>query len=162
MKNNSFLEEKFIELNTIKSKMITYPEDKQESLIKTFEKVCLQIESYLAEVSLKNLNRMNDFVNIKRENLDRYNGEEGMPAYIAVNGIVYDISDSVEWKNGRFLGVKAGVDLSNQLSEESGEVLKVLARFKVIGVVKEDVIQYKVKDKKHKKDKREKRDKSKK
>ena len=151
MEDNKFLQEKFVELNKIKSMMITYPEDYQEGLKETFEKVCLQIESYLSEKSFNHMSRMHDFVNIKRENLNLYNGEEGMPAYIAVNGIVYDISESSEWKNGRFLGVKAGVDLSKELSNESGEVLKVLSRFKVVGVIKEDVVGYEVKDKKKKK-----------
>lgn len=151
MRENKFLEEKFLELNKIKSMMITYPEDYQEDLKETFEKVCLQIESYLNEVNFSNFNRMNDFVNIKRDSLERYNGQEGMPAYIAVNGIVYDISESDEWKHGRYLGVKAGVDLSEDLSNESGEILRMLARFRVVGVIKEEVVQYNVTDKKHKK-----------
>lgn len=157
MEDNNFLQEKFIELNEIKSKMITYPYNYQEGLKESFEKVCLQIESYLNEGKINNFNRMNDFVNIKRENLKNFDGTEGMPAYIAVNGIVYDISESEEWKHGRYLGVKAGVDLSEKLSSESGEILRMLARFKVIGVVKEEVVEYKVKDREHKKRKRDKK-----
>ena len=158
MRDNKFLEEKFVELNKIKSMMITYPEDYQEDLRKTFEKVCLQIESYLNDVNFKSFNRMNEFVNIKRDNLENYNGQEGMPAYIAVNGIVYDISESDEWKNGKYLGVKAGIDLSEELSNESGEILKVLAKFKVIGVVKEESVKSED-DRKHKKKRDKKKDK---
>lgn len=137
MSDNKFLEEKFIELNELKSMLVTYPEDYKESIIETFEKVCFQIEGYLNGIAFNKLIRINEFINIKRDNLERYNGEEGMPAYIAVNGIVYDITNSLEWKHGKFLGAKAGIDLSHSLSHENEEVLKMLAGFKVVGVIKE-------------------------
>lgn len=42
--------------------------------------------------------------------LKNYNGQNGQPAYVAVDGVVYDVS--LEFKNGRHHGYSAGQDLS--------------------------------------------------
>ena len=48
--------------------------------------------------------------------LAQYNGQNGNPAYIAVNGNVYDVTDVPQWKNGSHFGrYTAGVDLTDQL-----------------------------------------------
>ncbi|MBD7914841.1 hypothetical protein H9660_06750 [Clostridium sp. Sa3CUN1] len=47
MSNKDFLEEKFIELNKLKSMILTYPEEYKENLVDVMEKVCDQIDEYL-------------------------------------------------------------------------------------------------------------------
>ncbi len=47
MSNKDFLEEKFIELNKLKSMIVTYPEEYKENLVDVMEKVCDQIDEYL-------------------------------------------------------------------------------------------------------------------
>jgi len=48
--------------------------------------------------------------------LAQYNGQNGNPAYIAVNGNVYDVTDVPQWSNGSHFGrYTAGVDLTDQL-----------------------------------------------
>ena len=47
MSNKNFLEEKFIEINKLKSMLITYPEEYKNSLMEVMERVCDQIEAYL-------------------------------------------------------------------------------------------------------------------
>ena len=47
MRNKNFLEEKFIELNKLKSMIVTYPEEYKENLVDVMEKVCDQIDEYL-------------------------------------------------------------------------------------------------------------------
>ncbi len=49
MSNNNFLEEKFIEINKLKSMLVTYPEDYKNSLMEVMERVCNQIEAYLRD-----------------------------------------------------------------------------------------------------------------
>ncbi len=44
------------------------------------------------------------------EELAYYDGQEGRPAYVAVNGIVYDVSDVKLWENGRHFEQTAGQD----------------------------------------------------
>jgi len=47
MSKKNFLEEKFIELNKLKSMLITYPKEYKNSLIEVMERVCDQIDAYL-------------------------------------------------------------------------------------------------------------------
>ncbi|HNW86944.1 MAG TPA: cytochrome b5 domain-containing protein [Candidatus Limiplasma sp.] len=50
------------------------------------------------------------------ETLATYNGQNGNPAYIAVSGKVYDVTNVPEWKNGSHFGrFQAGVDLTDAL-----------------------------------------------
>jgi len=49
--------------------------------------------------------------------LAKYNGQNGAAAYIAVNGIVYDVTDVKEWNNGSHNGHSAGQDLTDVISQ---------------------------------------------
>ena len=50
------------------------------------------------------------------EQLDeKFNGKDGNPAYVAVDGIIYDVSASPAWKNGGHNGFEAGKDLTNEI-----------------------------------------------
>ncbi|MDF2906391.1 MAG: heme/steroid binding protein [Herbinix sp.] len=46
------------------------------------------------------------------EELAYYDGTSGKPAYVAVNGVVYDVSAVVRWAGGRHFGMQAGKNLS--------------------------------------------------
>jgi predicted heme/steroid binding protein len=138
MSKDNFLEKKFIELNKLKSMLITYPDDYKENIQETFKKVCNQIESYLENSTFDKYHRLNVFINLTREELKQYNGEDGRPAYIVVNGIVYDITDSDQWKYGKYLGARAGKDYTELFKSGKEESMKMLSDFKVIGVIKEN------------------------
>ncbi|MGG7144021.1 hypothetical protein ACQPVP_11235 [Clostridium nigeriense] len=49
MSDKDYLEEKFIELNKLKSMLITYPEEYKNSLMEVMERVCNQIDAYLRD-----------------------------------------------------------------------------------------------------------------
>ena len=42
--------------------------------------------------------------------LSKYNGKNGNPAYVAVNGIIYDVTDY--WRSGKHNGLTAGSDVT--------------------------------------------------
>jgi predicted heme/steroid binding protein/uncharacterized membrane protein len=72
------------------------------------------------------------------QQLSFYDGRNGKPAYIAVDGIVYDVSESKYWENGIHQDMHyAGVDLSSEINESphGRDVLKKLPR---VGVLRED------------------------
>ncbi|RFZ77128.1 hypothetical protein DS742_20160 [Lacrimispora amygdalina] len=47
------------------------------------------------------------------EQLSQYDGRNGAPAYVAVNGVVYNVTDNRLWSGGNhFWGLSAGRDLS--------------------------------------------------
>ena len=65
--------------------------------------------------------------------LKKYDGQNGNPAYVAVNGIVYDVSNARNWNNGQHQGgAVAGVDLSN-LINSSPHGTSVLSKLPVVG-----------------------------
>ena len=70
------------------------------------------------------------------EELGRYNGKNGLPAYTAFEGKVYDVSGSFLWKDGNHQVLHdAGVDLSTAMGQAPhGE--EVLERFPVVGILR--------------------------
>jgi predicted heme/steroid binding protein len=48
--------------------------------------------------------------------LEKFNGENGNPAYIAYNGNVYDVTESIFWMDGIHSGShQAGKDLTQEM-----------------------------------------------
>lgn len=54
------------------------------------------------------------------QTLSEYNGKNGMPAYIAVDGVVYDVSSI--FSNGSHHGYFAGNDLTNAFNKEHSSI----------------------------------------
>jgi predicted heme/steroid binding protein len=72
-----------------------------------------------------------------REELAGYDGREGRPAYVAVNGRIYDFTDSWLWKAGNHMQQhQAGQDLTEALLK-APHVRAVVERFPVVGRLEE-------------------------
>lgn len=67
--------------------------------------------------------------------LKQYDGLEGRPAYVAVDGIIYDVTESALWKEGVHFGFKAGEDLTDAIKAESPHGLASLEKVKAVGRV---------------------------
>ena len=50
------------------------------------------------------------------EELAKYNGKNGIPAYVAVNGTVYDVTNVAAWGAAMHFGLTAGNDLTTQFA----------------------------------------------
>ncbi len=59
------------------------------------------------------------------DELAQYNGKDGAKAYIAVDGIVYDVTDSKAWNNGVHNGYEAGKDLSEEMRKAPHGISKL-------------------------------------
>jgi predicted heme/steroid binding protein len=69
------------------------------------------------------------------EDLAKYDGKNGNPAYVAVNGTVYDVSNAKGWKDGvHQSGITAGNDLTKEI-ESSPHGDSVLANLPVVGTL---------------------------
>ena len=65
--------------------------------------------------------------------LKKFNGKNGNTAYVAVSGVVYDVSNAKDWSNGEHKGgATAGNDLT-QLIQDSPHGTSVLSKLPVVG-----------------------------
>jgi len=67
--------------------------------------------------------------------LKKYDGKNGNPAYVAVNGIVYDVTNARGWNGGQHHGYQAGVDLSKEITK-APHGTSVLKNLPVVGKYK--------------------------
>ena len=69
------------------------------------------------------------------EELAQYNGSNGKPSYVAIDGIVYDLSKVPAWNGGKhFDGNTAGKDLTAQFKSCHG--MSTLKNLPKVGVLK--------------------------
>lgn len=71
------------------------------------------------------------------EELAKYDGANGRPAYVAVNGMVYDVSLERTWGGGTHFSLYAGKDLTAQFNGCHGGNMEVLRNLPQVGVLKE-------------------------
>ncbi len=64
--------------------------------------------------------------------LAQYNGLNGSKAYVAVNGVVYDVSNVPQWNSGAHNGLHAGQDLSSAINS-APHGSSVLKNLKIVG-----------------------------
>lgn len=80
----------------------------------------------IQEDATKNMGKLRK---ITREELAYNDGADGRKAFVAVNTIVYDVSNAIRWAGGTHFGLYAGQDLTNQfMGCHNGmmEILKIL------------------------------------
>lgn len=66
-----------------------------------------------------------------RESLSEFDGRDNRRAYVAVNGVVYDVTNSPRWPNGNHNGYQAGQDLSSIFNSQHGD--SRLSSFPIVG-----------------------------
>jgi predicted heme/steroid binding protein len=68
------------------------------------------------------------------EELSQYNGKDGQPAYVAVDGVVYDVTNVEAWKDGEHKqGLTAGNELTEEITNQSPHGKKVLEGLPIVG-----------------------------
>jgi predicted heme/steroid binding protein len=73
-----------------------------------------------------------DLPTITRSQLALRNGQDKPEVWVAFKGLVYDVSSSRLWKNGKHYEHWAGQDLTDEL-KDAPHTDKVFDKFKVIG-----------------------------
>lgn len=70
-----------------------------------------------------------------KEQLAKYNGQDGEKCYIAYQGKVYDVTESMLWDEGDHQGMhEAGIDLTEEMDDSPHED-DVMEDFPVVGTL---------------------------
>lgn len=67
------------------------------------------------------------------DELEEYDGKDGAKAYIAVEGVVYDVTDVEPWAGGEHNGYEAGKDLTEEIKTESPHGVSKLKGIHIVG-----------------------------
>lgn len=102
-----------------------------KSKVSSLEKHMERTRQSLKTVQVQTTNEMRTFT---PEELSQYNGRGGTPAYVAVNGVVYDVTDDASWVAARHYGLGAGVDLTFEyVACHTGS--DILPKLRVVGTM---------------------------
>lgn len=59
------------------------------------------------------------------EELSEYDGQDDNPAYIAVDGIIYDVTKVRQWFGGKHMGFTAGMDVTDEINDSPHGIVKL-------------------------------------
>jgi len=69
-----------------------------------------------------------------KEELGRFDGRNGNPAYVAYRGKIYDVTNSFLWRGGLHEALHdAGMDLTENLDRDAPHGPEFLSRFPQVG-----------------------------
>ena len=71
------------------------------------------------------------------DELADYDGQDGRRAYIAVNGVVYDVTDVPQWQGAEHFGFSSGIDASDALVNNAPHGASLLNDAVVVGSLAE-------------------------
>jgi predicted heme/steroid binding protein len=91
-----------------------------------------QMES--SPIALSQQNHLNQR-DLTLQELAEFNGKDGNPAFVAVNGTVYDVTNNAAWAAASHFGLTAGKDLTSEFAScHAGQ--SILSKLKVVGKLK--------------------------
>ena len=67
------------------------------------------------------------------EELSEFDGMDGKPAYIAVDGVIYDVTNVEPWKGATHNGFSAGQDLTQEIKTISPHGVSKLKEVPIVG-----------------------------
>lgn len=105
--------------------------------------VCPYVKNYYGRLIRQEVKKLQSCKRLREsqkqftlEELSKYNGANGMPAYVAVDGIVYDFSMVPAWGGGTHFGLYAGKDLTKEFNACHEGGAKILEGIPKVGVIK--------------------------
>jgi predicted heme/steroid binding protein len=128
--NEKFFQDSFNEINYYKNLMtLMRNEDVVFYFRNNLEKICNDLYNV---IELTKIEGRHEFT---LEELSKYDGKNGKPAYVAVDGIVYDVTSEKLWVNGIHLEVSAGKDLTSQY-KNCHKNNNILEKLKIVGMLR--------------------------
>ncbi len=71
------------------------------------------------------------------EEIAQYDGRDGRPAYIVVDGVVYDVTDVPQWSSAEHFGFEAGTDVTEALADAAPHGAGQLDNAEIVGTLAE-------------------------
>ena len=71
------------------------------------------------------------------DELHTFNGRNGRPAYVAVDGVVYDVTNQSVWAAASHFGLRAGEDLTSEFASCHAN-RDILSKLKAVGRLRHD------------------------
>ncbi|OLS03828.1 cytochrome b5 domain-containing protein [Tissierella creatinophila] len=69
--------------------------------------------------------------------LSQFNGMDGKPSYVAIDRVIYDVTDATPWKGGMHNGFSAGKDLTKEIKTISPHGISKLKEVPIVGKLKD-------------------------
>ena len=140
MNQEKLLLKKFNRLNYLKGVLVSRSEEYREAIIEEIKDIIDDIELIIND---SNESENNEEVTGYRsgkeftlEELEGFDGKNGNSAYVAVDGTIYDVTESSFWRSGNHFGVQAGKDLTEQFYSCHSNNLESMRGIKVVGILK--------------------------
>lgn len=73
--------------------------------------------------------------NLTLEELSKYNGKDGMPAYVAINGKIYDVTNEEIFKKSPHDSLNLGTNITKEFNQCHKENESLLANLPIVGKV---------------------------
>ena len=71
------------------------------------------------------------------DEIAQFDGKEGRPAYIVVDGIVYDVTNVGPWRSGSHYGFESGGDVTKALENAAPHGANLLNQAEIVGKIAE-------------------------
>ena len=128
----NFFEEKFEQINKLKHLMTL---SKGNNQAKTYKE---QIEDIFKEFQRDYIREeSNTMLILTKEELANFNGENGNPAYISIDGIIYDVSNVELFKQSPYNNLKFGTDVTEAFYELNDGDESILRDIPMVGLLAE-------------------------
>lgn len=119
--------------------LMKYKDTTSSSKTKFTTDEALQVAKYLDTDFSKERFNLNDCRETRKFTLNelaQYDGTMGKPAYVAVNGIVYDVTNISKWRGGKHYGLTSGKNLTSEFQTCHG-ISSKLEKLPKVGILKE-------------------------
>lgn len=113
----------------------TAVENAADTAVKTAEDARDAAAAAVASIQ-KTADQVTSSLELTVEELAKYNGKNGERAYVAVDGVIYDVTDSAAWKEGAHNGFEAGQDLTEAIKTKSPHGVAKLENVVPVGTLK--------------------------
>lgn len=128
----NFFEDKFEQINKLKYLMTLARKDKNSKIYKDkIEAVFQEFEGF------RTRNEEVDMLILTPEELASFNGKNGKPEYVAIDGVIYDVTNIDLFKKSPYNELMLGRDLTKEFNEYNERDLSLLSKIPNVGLLAE-------------------------